>query len=452
MKTMKKNVYVNYEKLMSTNDISKKTATIKFSSELSELENRFFVETGLKTTDKLMKLKKESLEDIAKELSVPHSGKNKRELVHSIKEECENVLLKCNQFNKAYNETDKQSICEYIAKTNTHVIVTKSIIKSIAMSGIDENGKVKNDCYTSCMKMYSNHFDTSKEPIFEDLCNDIYIELHNLVFSGECTIENGFIKLGTYETVNKDGEKKIVSSWIKLYKALRVGLSQYKNTNSQLAVSGNYIVGYDDENNEYIVSEKSNNYRLELAKIADNDKTIARNDLQSFFKVLKKEYPKQCEKMTDVVCCLIDGLTQEETAKELSVSVRTIQRYIKSIRIAFDMYGKLRTDSKNTSSATYTTTTCNGYGDSSNSYSFSYSGGTGLTGYRPEIKPEFVETGKYVVVNGKKKKQVVYKNECLTYHSKTEFIASKNQTETDDFREWIEKMPPEFQKIWKCWL
>lgn len=278
-------------------------------------------ETSLLPVDILKKLTTKDIKRLSNVFGSKTTGK-KADLIHALHEALEdsenNVLIHIDETKTTF---EPKEIQDYIASSGMHILLAMVVIKSIATKGFNPvTGKIINDCWSSCFQLYLKHY---KETIFDDLCNDVYICLHTMAKYHEISVQDGYIVF--YPVMTLQGET--ISNITKVFKALRSGLSKYKNTDSQRGKVGYFTISYDIDGNEILVGETSTQYITKTAECAELSDCLHKRYLQDFIKHLYEAFPKQYETMVQVLMCRMDGFTEIETAEKVGVSRRTIQRY-----------------------------------------------------------------------------------------------------------------------------
>lgn len=329
------------------------------------------------SADSLKRLSNKDLIRIASFFDAKKTG-TKKELIHQIKETIEDAdkkhIINIDEQMTTFNPVEIQN---YIASSGMNVLLAMVIIKSIAKNGYNPvTGKVVNDCWLSCFNLYLNHY---KENIFDDICQNVYVTLHNMAKYHEISIQHGYIVF--YPVLTMQGE--IISNITKAFKAVRACLASYKNTDTQRAKQGYYTITYDNDGTERLIGENSTNYIVQTAKIADINDCLDKQYMIDFINYIKDKYPKQFDVAIKVLTCQIDGLTEIETAEKLSLSRRTVQRYKEFYRTVYADWKNKQPEKNNTDKRTKHDTYRKSDVSCSGSYTFTYG----------DIRP-YVESGR----------------------------------------------------------
>ena len=321
-------------------------------------EYKFILRIARKSSDDLLKLKKDSLVTICEGLYIPTTG-NKSDLVYRIHDKVSQIeqVIEKNSFNGSI--TVKPVIERYIAVMSLHVIIAKSAIRKIASVPTDpETGKCNNDGTLACQKIVKNCFNPASDPVIEDIYSDLYINLMLAVRSGYLTIENGFLSFSDYET--EDGHIK--SRWDIVYKSIRQTLTDNRLTNAKLARHGEFAVGYREDGTEYNVFDSSPKYRILLSETANLQTVADRADVHSFIKHIRKELKKsKADLVIKVFCGLVDGMTQKEIADDLGISTYKVNRAVALMRLIWDDWNGFQTEAHNSGSDADTITSYNSW-------------------------------------------------------------------------------------------
>lgn len=283
---------------------------------------------------KLESLKKEELYTLCADNGVKRTG-NKSQLRHNLKDayqEYVNVDYRINReciedFNFYPSvfgyigpddfmtiEEGQNYIAEYVAENNSHVGLTIGVVKSIARRDIEYMGT------PACRDIVFDHFDKYKQPIFDDMKQEVYFELLRRIRENVVEIKNGRVLpfdgisygfAGVYNTLNQYKERA--------------------NDRARRGEGGTTEDGQSYKNGGIPLLAKS----VCLADILENE------NLKTFLRfVARTERQDTAERMVRVLALRIQGNTQEQTAEIMGVSARTVRNYESKLRIDYILYGE----------------------------------------------------------------------------------------------------------------
>lgn len=305
------------------------------SADMFDAEYNLFFQLADKSHDELNKLTVESLQTICIELMIPKTGR-KSAIVHRIMEKVEDIKSSMKKRDEATNipASDPDRIVKFIANNRIHEIIAKAIIKKIACSPTDEQGRIRFDGCIACQKIYFNGFDNASDPVIDDIIQDMFVALFDDAYAGILSVENGFIVFSNY--INEKGENK--SHWLDCYKSIRKTLSTYRQTNSKLATTGNYVISYDNNDNERVITDRSNQYRFILSDMVSIDSILTNKSLIDFSVYVRKQAGKHADIIIEILGGLCEGYTQKEIAEHLNISVYKVNRNVALMRTMYDVF------------------------------------------------------------------------------------------------------------------
>lgn len=287
----------------------------------------------------------------------------------------------------------KEEMKNWIATNNYHITISKHIVKKNA-SGIktkEENGMIKMTGYnsfigSSCYEFVSNNF---QDEIFNDLCNEVYIALHELIEKDLFEVIDDTPNYKEYTIINKQGEQATRFSYFDLYRTIENFLySEKKNftmiqTSSEKSLYETFtdkvtkimdgkkvIVDVDRKvsvakNNELTninankrikyyasilrfeqkVNEDDNGNDITLAEETDipentclYENVLQRDEILSYFKYIKIKYPKYYSDVVKIFESLLNGFTYEEIELRHDIKVARIKYLMPIIRKTWNEY------------------------------------------------------------------------------------------------------------------
>ena len=269
----------------------------------------------------------------------------------------------------------KTDYMEWIAINNYHVAITKHIVKKNAskIKGVETDKYFSMTGFSSfigqsCLDMVTNNFNDN---IFDDLCNEVYIALHDLIQKGLFSVQNNEPKYEMYEIVNKKGEVVKRSSYFDLYRTIENFLYSEKKNFTMIATTSNnklyeeldgkkVSVAKNNEstniNNNKRIKYYSSIIRFENAINEDKDGNVQslidtletqtnsidnvmnRFEIELFFTLIKKHYPKYHDDMKTIFNCLLLGFTYEEIELNHNISVSRIKYLMPILRQKYNEY------------------------------------------------------------------------------------------------------------------
>lgn len=284
------------------------------------------------------------------------------------KKSIENILRKDNAlavqyvdlFMLEYNSNDSRevkhydNIIDYIVAESIHEKYTVSIIKSIASSP-------SHFCNKSCLDIVNSGY---TQHILDDIKQEVFLTLFNLIENNHCTYietsEENKIEFDTYinsndketsyfmhlfKTVEKffySEKKQNESRYTKIkYDEKKHGSKAFVDSDGNLCDRfGNaYLKGcrmeYLDSYNDDATSVNSSNYREYLHSIQQEnslENIVERDDIRTFFKLVKKHYPKYYSDFCGIFEGLHNGYSYEEISKVLDIKITRIWYLIPLLR------------------------------------------------------------------------------------------------------------------------
>lgn len=226
-------------------------------------------------------------------------------------------------------EQDKTFLIDYIAGKQLHYIYAKSIVKKVA-----GNAKLLNS--DACLKIVQEGY---RHAIFEDIAQDIFIALLQLVNDHNCYIEDRHIVFNTYIVNEGEENEKEVSYYVELYRSLGRTLKAYTSTKQhrkKVTIDGktcyipisinNYDAIASTEDNagntlEYMIS-KANPLYIKSAVYIGADEDI--HAFMSF--VRSKVTDKRFKVISEVISSILVGYTIAETAEKHGYSIDKIKK------------------------------------------------------------------------------------------------------------------------------
>lgn len=287
----------------------------------------------------------------------------------------------------------KDEMKKWIATNNYHVAIAKHIVKKNAsnVKTKEENNVIIMTGFSSFIGQACNDFvmNNFQDEIFNDLCNEVYISLHELIEKNLFVIENDTPNYKTYTYITKSGEQKERSSYFDLYRTIENFLySEKKNftmittkNDSKLYEEYEEVVKDKDDkplkdkkgnvvtvtkkvsiakNNEsnninsnkrikyYVsilrfekkVSETDNGEEVtlydEVASIPEKyslyDNVLQRDEVIRYFRYIKVSYPKYYSDIVKIFESLLNGFTYEEIEKYYDIKVSRVKYLMPIIR------------------------------------------------------------------------------------------------------------------------
>ncbi|MCR5453192.1 MAG: hypothetical protein K6F00_11250 [Lachnospiraceae bacterium] len=239
---------------------------------------------------------------------------------------------------------NKDFLINYIGNNNIYKVISKSIVRKIASNKADRNN-------TSCLEMLKANF---KHEIFEDIAEDIFICIYELIQEDKCYInkESRLITFDTY--ITEDGKEK--SYYLELYKSVRRTLTMYSNDKQHYLrrkIDGKdtlipiSVVNYDalatteDGNGntlEMLVSKASPLYVQSTVYNGDLEDIYNNDDFFTLMKFIKERVTeKKFDIIKKVVVGLLKGMKSETIATTYDISIDKVKKARQDIKAFYSM-------------------------------------------------------------------------------------------------------------------
>lgn len=261
-----------------------------------------------------------TLIDFCSMFCLPKSGR-KQTLVNRIWEYVNSIVLK----EKGVYITGNDVI-PFIIKHDLHVGLSRSIIRKIASRPND------NASMMPCFNIMNSNF---KAPIFEDICQEMFLYLMQCVNDQTVYIQNSHIRFCSPTFEENDayiGCFKVVYNVLKSYSS---------NSNQASKTSGEYITIYDDDNNEKELSVNSHRYMTELSSICGLYDIECIESMKKFFMWTMEKYgKKRATGMVQIITGRFEGMKDQEISERYDIPKRSVERYSALLKVAYSEYSK----------------------------------------------------------------------------------------------------------------
>lgn len=243
------------------------------------------------------------------------------------------------------------SVIDYITEEKAHEKFTIAIIKSIVGSArkvVDKDGNEKTRshfCFNACYEIVKSGY---TDPILDDIKQEVFITLFELIQENHLRLENNQLVFDTY--INTKGNE--TSYFLHLFKTVEKYL--YNQKQKITKIESYNLSDYDDigkDENENEKRKAYTTYSFFASRLVDSKlENIATYEyVKTLFKHLKTKYPKHFSKMCTIVECLYYGYSQTQIEKltQGEISQRQIWYLLPIIREEFkklDLHVTISTD------------------------------------------------------------------------------------------------------------
>lgn len=274
-------------------------------------------------------------------------------------------------------------IDKYVFDSDIHEVLSRSIVKNVAMKEKGFNGK------DSCLQIVNSYY---QEEIFNDIIQEVSYTIASLIRNGLIQIEDNKVIF-------------MKNSFGKLYKAMFSVLESYKTnkeTTKGLSVICSNDSGTKNESGETIFTETIVDANVTtLASICNIDDLVNNETVVSFIRFMKRTDAKHFDKCFKVFSGRLQGFTFKEIAIRYGFSETTAKNYFAIVKMLYSdfMDGKPDIVAYPSNNDSIGCTYRKSDNSASGSYTFSYNNGiygkTSFNEISQEVFEEYLSKNRY---------------------------------------------------------